>query len=538
VSELHERDLSAIIKAYDIRGTYPDQLDEELAHAVGTAFVEVLRIRTSEGGAGAVVVGHDMRPSGPSLVASFAQGVREAGCDVIEIGLASTDGLYFASGSLNLPGAMFTASHNPAEYNGIKLCRAGAAPVGQDSGLREISELISSGSVDPKRAADSPIHPLGETSERDVLPEYAGYLRELVPVENGRPLTVVVDAGNGMGGFTVPAVLGTGAGLPELPLTIIPMYFELDGSFPNHEANPIEPANLVDLQKAVIEHKADLGLAFDGDADRCFVIDENGDAITPSAITALIATRELARHPGSNVIHNLITSRTVPEVIKENGGTAIRTRVGHSFIKATMAETNAVFGGEHSGHFYFRDFWRADSGMLAALHCIAALGETTPGTTFSSLRIPFNRYEASGEINTRVDNQARVISAMKSKYLQYDLDELDGLTVSADSWWFNVRASNTEPLLRLNVEARDLSQMQQLRDEVLELMNAPTEPISSTASGIPWGIAPELWNVLACPCPAHGELMPGTDSQTPELVCTVCGVHFPVRDGIPVMLLP
>lgn len=538
MSELHERDLSAIIKAYDIRGTYPDQLDEELAHAVGTAFVEVLRIRTSEGGAGAVVVGHDMRPSGPSLVASFAQGVREAGCDVIEIGLASTDGLYFASGSLNLPGAMFTASHNPAEYNGIKLCRAGAAPVGQDSGLREISELISSGSVDPKRAADSPIHPLGETSERDVLPEYAGYLRELVPVENGRPLTVVVDAGNGMGGFTVPAVLGTGAGLTELPLTIIPMYFELDGSFPNHEANPIEPANLVDLQKAVIEHKADLGLAFDGDADRCFVIDENGDAITPSAITALIATRELARHPGSNVIHNLITSRTVPEVIKENGGTAIRTRVGHSFIKATMAETNAVFGGEHSGHFYFRDFWRADSGMLAALHCIAALGETTPGTTFSSLRIPFNRYEASGEINTRVDNQARVISAMKSKYLQYDLDELDGLTVSADSWWFNVRASNTEPLLRLNVEARDLSQMQQLRDEVLELMNAPTEPISSTASGIPWGIAPELWNVLACPCPAHGELMPGTDSQTPELVCTVCGVHFPVRDGIPVMLLP
>jgi phosphomannomutase len=404
--------------------------------------------------------------------------------------------------------------------------------------LREISELISSGSVDPKRAADSPIHPLGETSERDVLPEYAGYLRELVPVENGRPLTVVVDAGNGMGGFTVPAVLGTGAGLTELPLTIIPMYFELDGSFPNHEANPIEPANLVDLQKAVIEHKADLGLAFDGDADRCFVIDENGDAITPSAITALIATRELARHPGSNVIHNLITSRTVPEVIKENGGTAIRTRVGHSFIKATMAETNAVFGGEHSGHFYFRDFWRADSGMLAALHCIAALGETTPGTTFSSLMIPFNRYEASGEINTRVDNQARVISAMKSKYLQYDLDELDGLTVSADSWWFNVRASNTEPLLRLNVEARDLSQMQQLRDEVLELMNAPTEPISSTASGIPWGIAPELWNVLACPCPAHGELMPGTDSQTPELVCTVCGVHFPVRDGIPVMLLP
>jgi phosphomannomutase len=322
--------------------------------------------------------------------------------------------------------------------------------------------------------------------------------------------------------------------LSELPLTIIPMYFELDGSFPNHEANPIEPANLVDLQKAVIEHKADLGLAFDGDADRCFVIDEHGEAITPSAITALIATRELARHPGSNVIHNLITSRTVPEVIKENGGTAIRTRVGHSFIKATMAETNAVFGGEHSGHFYFRDFWRADSGMLAALHCIAALGETPPGTVFSSLMTPFNRYEASGEINTRVGNQARVISAIKSKYSQNDLDELDGLTVSSDSWWFNVRASNTEPLLRLNVEARDLSQMQQLRDEVLELMNAPTEPVSTA----PFGIAPELWAVLACPCPAHGELIPRSDSQIPELVCSVCSAHFPVRDGIPVMLLP
>ncbi len=473
MTSLRGRDLSAIIKAYDVRGTYPDQLDEDLAHAIGTAFVEVLGIRTSDGGAGAVVVGHDMRPSGPSLVASFGQGVREAGCDVIEIGLASTDGLYFASGSLNLPGAMFTASHNPAQYNGIKLCRAGAAPVGQDSGLREISELISSGAVDPIQAADSPVHPLGSIAARDVLPEYARYLRELVPVEAGRHLKVVVDAGNGMGGFTVPAVLGTEAGLPELPLTIIPMYFELDGSFPNHEANPIEPANLVDLQKAVIEHKADLGLAFDGDADRCFVVDQNGDPVTPSAITALIALRELARHPGSNVIHNLITSRTVPEVVAENGGTAIRTRVGHSFIKATMAETNAVFGGEHSGHFYFRDFWRADSGMLAALHCFAALGETAPGTTFSSLMTPFNRYAASGEINTRVDNQASVIAAITSQYAQYELDELDGLTVSADDWWFNVRASNTEPLMRLNVEARDPVQMQQLRDTVLELMRAP-----------------------------------------------------------------
>ncbi len=543
MTSLRGRDLSAIIKAYDVRGTYPDQLDEDLAHAIGTAFVEVLGIRTSDGGAGAVVVGHDMRPSGPSLVASFGQGVREAGCNVIEIGLASTDGLYFASGSLNLPGAMFTASHNPAQYNGIKLCRAGAAPVGQDSGLREISELISSGAVDPIQAADSPVHPLGSIAARDVLPEYARYLRELVPIEAGRHLKVVVDAGNGMGGFTVPAVLGTEAGLPELPLTIIPMYFELDGSFPNHEANPIEPANLVDLQKAVIEHKADLGLAFDGDADRCFVVDQNGDPVTPSAITALIALRELARHPGSNVIHNLITSRTVPEVVAENGGTAIRTRVGHSFIKATMAETNAVFGGEHSGHFYFRDFWRADSGMLAALHCFAALGETAPGTTFSSLMTPFNRYAASGEINTRVDNQASVIAAITSQYAQYELDELDGLTVSADDWWFNVRASNTEPLMRLNVEARDPVQMQQLRDTVLELMRAPaTSPMPVPITSAPFGIAPELWAVLACPCDAHGALIAAAarempDAQTPELVCTVCDARFPVRDGIPIMLL-
>ena len=529
------RDLSAIIKAYDVRGTYPDQLNEDLAHAVGRAFVEVLHIRLSDGGAGAVVVGHDMRPSGPSLVASFAQGVREAGCDVIEIGLASTDGLYFASGSLNLPGAMFTASHNPAEYNGIKLCREGAAPVGQESGLREISELITSGHIDALTGASAPIHPLGGITSQDVLPQYAKYLRELVPVENGRALSIVVDAGNGMGGFTVPAVLGTEAGLPELPLTIIPMYFELDGNFPNHEANPIEPANLVDLQKAVINHKADLGLAFDGDADRCFVVDQNGDPVTPSAITALIATRELARHPGSNVIHNLITSRTVPEVVAENGGVAIRTRVGHSFIKATMAQTQAVFGGEHSGHFYFRDFWRADSGMLAALHCIAALGETPAGTTFSSLLTPFNRYVASGEINTRVDNQASVIEAITAKYGEHDLDELDGLTVAADTWWFNVRASNTEPLLRLNVEAREPDKMEELRDDSLSIMNqtSSNQTSSNQTSSAPFGIAPELWAVLSCPCDAHGALIP----ESTGLVCTVCNAHFPVRDGIPVMLL-
>ena len=462
------RNLDAIIKADDVRGTYPDQLDEDLAHEVGAAFVRVLGISAAEGGPGAVVVAHDMRPSGPSLVASFAEGVREQGCEVILIGLASTDGLYFASGHIDLPGAMFTASHNPAQYNGIKLCRQGAAPVGQDSGLRAIKEMIGAG------IPDGP-GPLGEVREDDLLAAYAAYLRGLVDISGSRPLRVVVDAGNGMGGFTVPAVLGTGAGLPALPLDIDPLYFELDGTFPNHEANPIEPANLRDLQDRVRATGADLGLAFDGDADRCFVVDERGEIVNPSTLTALIAARELAKSPGSVIIHNLITSKAVPEVVLENGGVPVRTRVGHSFIKATMAETNAVFGGEHSGHFYFRDFWRADSGMLAALHTLAALGETAEGTTLSSLLSSYDRYAQSGEINTEVLDQAAVTAAIKAEFggrEGVELDELDGLTVTGDTWWFNVRPSNTEPLLRLNVEADDESQMTRLRDEVLTMMRS------------------------------------------------------------------
>jgi phosphomannomutase len=462
------RNLDAIIKAYDVRGTYPDQLDEDLAHAVGGAFVRVLGVAARDGGPGAVVIGHDMRPSGPSLVASFAEGVREQGCDVVLIGLASTDGLYFASGTLGLPGAMFTASHNPAQYNGIKLCRPGAAPVGQDSGLREIRAMVDAGVP----AYDGP---LGAVREQDLLVEYGRYLRELVDVSSIRPLKVVVDAGNGMGGFTVPAVLGDAAGLAALPLDITPMYFELDGTFPNHEANPIEPENMRDLQAKVVEVGADLGLAFDGDADRCFVVDEKGAIVSPSTLTALIAARELAKHPGSAVIHNLITSRAVPEVITENGGTPVRTRVGHSFIKQTMAETGAVFGGEHSGHFYFRDFWRADSGMLAALHAIAALGETPAGTGFSELLAPYIRYADSGEINTAVWDQAGVTAQIRAEFERRggaEFDELDGLTIAGDTWWVNVRPSNTEPLLRLNVEAKDPEHMAQLRDEVLAMMRA------------------------------------------------------------------
>ena len=460
------RNLDAIIKAYDVRGTYPDQMDEDLAHDVGAAFVRVVGAAARDGGPGAVVIGHDMRPSGPSLVASFAEGVREQGCDVVLIGLASTDGLYFASGHLGLPGAMFTASHNPAQYNGIKLCRPGAAPVGQDSGLREIRRMIDDG-------IPSFEGPLGEVREVDVLADYASFLRELVDVSSIRPLRVVVDAGNGMGGFTVPAVLGEAAGLPALPLDVDAMYFELDGTFPNHEANPIDPENLRDLQARVRATGADLGLAFDGDADRCFVVDERGEIVSPSTLTALIAARELAKHPGSTIIHNLITSKAVPEVIVENGGTPVRTRVGHSFIKQTMADTGAVFGGEHSGHFYFRDFWRADSGMLAALHAIAALGETPAGTTFSSLLAPYDRYVASGEINTEVADQAAATEAIRAEFLSRgvtDIEDFDGMTVTGDTWWFNVRPSNTEPLLRLNVEAADEAQMAALRDDVLALM--------------------------------------------------------------------
>ena len=462
------RNLDAIIKAYDVRGTYPDQMDEDLAHDVGAAFVRVLGIAARDGGPGAVVVGHDMRPSGPSLVASFAEGVREQGCDVVLIGLASTDGLYFASGHLGLPGAMFTASHNPAQYNGIKLCKVGAAPVGQDSGLRDIRRMIEEGIP----AFDGA---LGEVREQDVLAEYSAYMRELVDVSGIRPLTVAVDAGNGMGGFTVPAVLGDGAGLPALPLDVIDMYFELDGTFPNHEANPIDPENLRDLQAKVLETGADLGLAFDGDADRCFVVDERGEIVSPSTLTALIAARELAKHPGSPIIHNLITSKAVPEVIVENGGTPVRTRVGHSFIKQTMADTGAIFGGEHSGHFYFRDFWRADSGMLAALHTIAALGETPVGTTLSSLLAPFDRYVASGEINTEVADQQAVTESIRAEFLARggsDIEDFDGMTVTGDTWWFNVRPSNTEPLLRLNVEAADRAAMESLRDDVLAMMRA------------------------------------------------------------------
>ena len=454
------RDLTQIIKAYDVRGVYPDQLDAELAHRVGAAFAQVVGASRSAGGPGAVVVGRDMRPSGPELVAAFCAGVTEQGVDVVDIGLASTDQLYFAAGHLNLPGAMFTASHNPAQYNGIKLCRAGATPVGQDSGLITIRDMVA----EPVPPSGDPI---GTVTERDLLEDYAAFLRELVDISEIRALRVAVDAGNGMAGHTAPAVL-------DLPgLTVVPLYFELDGTFPNHEANPIEPENLRDLQAAVLAEGADLGLAFDGDADRCFLVDERGQLVSPSALTGLIAARELAKHPGSSIIHNLITSAAVPEVIRENGGVPIRTRVGHSFIKATMAQSGAVFGGEHSGHFYFRDFWNADSGMLAALHTIAALGGSPQGTTLSSMLAPYERYVASGEINSVVTDSAAATQRVRAAFESQPgvtFDDLDGMTVTGPDWWFNVRPSNTEPLLRLNAEAPDQAALDALRDRVLGLI--------------------------------------------------------------------
>ncbi|GAA1654944.1 phosphomannomutase/phosphoglucomutase [Mycolicibacterium murale] len=430
--------VARVIKAYDVRGLVGSEIDEQFVGEVGAAFARLVRADSTR-----VVIGHDMRESSPALAAAFASGVTAQGLDVVRIGLASTDQLYFASGLLDCPGAMFTASHNPAAYNGIKLCRAGAKPVGRDTGLATISDEVVAGVP----AFDGPA---GSVTDQDVLADYGIFLRSLVDVSALRPLRVAVDAGNGMAGHTAPEVLGQ-----IDSLTVLPLYFELDGSFPNHEANPLDPANLVDLQRFVIESNADIGLAFDGDADRCFVVDERGQAVSPSSVTALVAARELGREIGATVIHNLITSRAVPELVIERGGTPVRSRVGHSYIKALMAETGAIFGGEHSAHYYFRDFWGADSGMLAALHVLSALGgQDRP---LSDLAADYQRYEPSGEINFTVHDAPACVErvlAMFGTGIQ-SIDHLDGVTVDlGEGSWFNLRTSNTEPLLRLNVEAR------------------------------------------------------------------------------------
>ncbi len=447
--------LEKIIKAYDIRGLVKNEITPDFSFALGVAFAKFLE---QEREPATIVVGEDMRESSPQLADAFTDGATSQGMDVIRIGLASTDMLYFASGKLNLPGIMFTASHNPAKYNGMKLCKSGARPIGQDTGLQSIREIIEKGVPISNR-------PVGSSRKENLLKDYANYLLAQFPKNTfkKRKLKVVVDAGNGMAGFTAPAVMS------KLKIDLISMYFELDGNFPNHEANPIEAKNLKDLQKRVKKEKADIGLAFDGDADRCFLIDELGGLVNPSALTALIAVRELKANPGASIIYNLISSKTVPEVIAENGGIGIRSRVGHSYIKSTMAQTGAVFGGEHSGHFYFNDFWRADSGMLAALYALAELMGSN--LSLSELLKPYNRYVSSGEINTKVKDVKKSILRVRDKYHgEYQVDELDGLTITANTWWFNLRPSNTEPLLRLNVEANTEKEMIKIRNAVLALI--------------------------------------------------------------------
>jgi len=447
--------LEKIIKAYDIRGLVKDEVTPDFSFSLGVAFAKFLE---HEREPATIVVGEDMRPSSPPLADAFTDGATSQGMDVIRLGLTSTDMLYFASGKLNLPGVMFTASHNPAKYNGMKLCKSGARPIGQDSGLAKIRELIQEGVPISNR-------PVGSVRKQDLLKEYVDYLLASFPKNTfkKRKLKVVIDAGNGMAGFTAPAVMA------RLNVELIPMYFELDGNFPNHEANPIDSANLKDLQKRVKKERADIGLAFDGDADRCFLIDQAGELVNPSALTALIAVRELKAKPGATIIYNLISSKAVAEVIAEHGGIGVRSRVGHSYIKNLMAESGAVFGGEHSGHFYFKNFWRADSGMLAGLYAIAELMASKGD--LAQLLAPYNRYVASGEINSKVKDVTKSIAKVRDKYHgQYQIDELDGLTITADSWWFNLRGSNTEPLLRLNVEANTQKEMVKIRDAVLSLI--------------------------------------------------------------------
>jgi phosphomannomutase len=442
-----QQDLSRIFKAYDVRGVVPDELDEDVVRRIGSAFARWA-------GAPRVAVGRDCRLSSPDLAAAFADGATSQGVDVLDVGPASTDLLYFASGSLDVPATMLTASHNPPNYNGLKFCLAGARPVGQDTGLADIRALAE--------ADASPAASRGRVEERNVLDAYVDHVMSFVDPSRMSPLTVVADTANGMGGLVVPAVF------ERLPVGLIHLFPELDGTFPNHPADPIQPENQRDVKRAVLEHGADLGLAFDGDADRVFLVDETAEGVSGSDVTALVATAMLARTPGAKIVYNLICSWAVPEVVRENGGEPIRTRVGHSFIKQVMAETGAVFGGEHSGHYYFRDNYRADSGLIAAVVVLEQL--SMAGRPLSELLRPLRRYADSGEINSRVDDQAAAVDRISAAYADARQDRTDGLTVEFDDWWFNVRPSNTEPLLRLNVEARTQELLEDKTSEVLSLI--------------------------------------------------------------------
>jgi len=440
-------DLGGIFKAYDVRGTYPEQFDEVAAHRIGGAFAQWTAAKR-------IVVGRDMRLSSEPLAKAFIEGITGQGADAVDIGLVSTDALYFASGRHEIPGAMFTASHNPGHYNGIKLCLAGAAPVGQDTGLADIRRLAEEG-VEPAETT-------GAVGQRDVLDDFVEHLLTFIDSSVLRPLKVVVDAANGMAGKMVPPVFA------RIPVELVPLYFELDGTFPNHPADPIQLENLTALRKSVIEEGADVGMAFDGDADRVFLVDETADPVSGSLTTALAAAMVMDKEPGATIIHNLICSRVVPETIAEKGGTAIRSRVGHSFIKKVMAETGAAFGGEHSGHYFFRDNFRADSGLICALFVLEAISRE--GRPFSEVLAPYRRYWNSGEINTEVSDQDAKMKELADAYSDGELDWLDGLTVNYRDWWFNVRPSNTEPLLRLNLEASDEAFGKTKTEEIIKVI--------------------------------------------------------------------
>ncbi|SIJ95628.1 phosphomannomutase [Mycobacteroides abscessus subsp. abscessus] len=462
-------DLTASFKAYDVRGIVGETITEDTVRATAAAFVDVLELAGQN-----ILVGSDMRPSGSDFVNAFAEGATARGANIIKIGLISTDELYFACGVENAAGVTFTASHNPAEYNGMKMAKAGAVPISSETGLFDVRDLaqqyLNAGEIPQSETQ-------GTVSEKDILKDYAEYLRNLVDLSNIRSLKVVVDAGNGMGGMTTPAVLGDSI-LPGLPLDIVPLYFELDGSFPNHPANPLEPANLVDLQKAVVEHGADIGLAFDGDADRCFVIDEKGQPVSPSAITAIVAEREIKRAQSEGeaepvVIYNLITSKAVPELVEKLGGRSVKTRVGHSFIKAVMASEGGIFGGEHSAHYYFKDFFNADTGMLAAMHVLAVLGNSEK--QLSEIGAEYQPYFSPGEINSEVEDKDAAIARVREALGDsVEVSEIDGTTFEhkTEGWWVNLRPSNTEPFLRMNLEAPEQATMERVRDEILTLVRA------------------------------------------------------------------
>lgn len=465
-----QKQLDRLFKAYDVRGIVGEELTADVAHAVGAAFVDEIKPES------AIIIGHDMRVTSPVFANAFASGATERGADVIIMGLCSTDANYFASGLYNTETAMFTASHNPAEYNGIKMCRKGAKAISSETGLLDIKKRTLEYLV----SGVTPVKLQGSITHQDLTTEYAMFMRKLVRLENAKPLNIVIDVANGMGGFTSPAVFGTEAGLESLPFKIIPMYFELDGSFPNHEANPLDVTNLKDLRKKVLEEKADLGLAFDGDADRCFVVDEKGEPVTASVVAAIVAKRELEKayqeQPSKKpkVLYSLTCSKKVPQVIKELKGEPVRVRVGHSFAKEEMAKTGAIFGGEHSGHFYFKSLWGADSGMLAALHVIAEVSET--GKTMSELVTQYNPYHSSGEINSKVKDAKESTANILKEFNEYNIDYMDGVFISSgydteSFWWVSLRSSNTEPVLRLNVESNNFDKMVEIRDRILAIIN-------------------------------------------------------------------